>query len=1151
MSEFETKKPGSASIWTVNTLNTDSQANSDLFKDIEDIGNLPEITTIEELMAYVQENIIRFDTNPRNYKKDDYKSLLKMVNRAMFYIYRRDPEITKILNGVYYIGVASLLTDPLSDKAERGYNNNGIYSVSTAGTYVNFGVSVTEHEAKRCVTLLVPVFGNGEIGGQYSKVVYELPDFTTVSGERKADMFSFKIDNPVPSLLAGQVAWNTDEGTLVLGMNGGEVEQSIGFELYYHVQSTQYIANGDLLMSVGTHGNSGKILVARATPGIDPKYIIGIATEDIPLNGNGFATWFGKLKGINTTGSTVGESWVNGTILYQHPTIEGKFTSIKPSIGNKLPIAIVISSNVNGYIFARMERSVSINDINDINVVNPTDSQPLVYDQSIGGFTNKSNIKLNSITPTESFFLISGALSALDGISTDGRLYVEQNIEVNGQIESGGRIATSEGFKIYGKTENDFVMADNNTISLSDLRTGTYRLYNPSDNTQVVLSINEAGQVLIEGDIVQNGAAYNTHAENISTPQELIMLRFGAEVGIPLGALSGFVIEKYNGVNDGYIAIDSTGTLRIGDVTDLQPVLTREELDDATAYSPLFLNKNTYRAETLHPSTTKDDVIDSDSLTIKDSEDFNKPKWVSFLKIKTAVKNYLDNIYVSINGNQTINNIKTFTSSPIVPNPINPTDAANRQFVTGAVDAALMDGVEQVRSQATDKVPSSKVLDDELNKKQDVLPAEVIEWQLAYGIEVKTEDSTTAQLRVGNINLHKEKPIHTKMRGCLIKQNGDFNYYLDADDWLKKEDQTTSNLTGADGNVMIEVPEFYIKYEYRTPTDYRVMISEYPISGYNKVEKFYVGAYKASLNRPENKLASVRNFSAGYRGGNNNAAYDETDKELLGKPVTGISLNNFRIAARNNKPTTSEWNVLPYEQRKVLQWLYYIEFANLNSQLSVQAPIDGLVIGGGLSAGVTNADLSEWTAFNDTNPFINCGTTNSFGNRTGVTAVTVQNFGGGGQNRVFNTIRWRGIEDIFGHIWEHGDGCLVDIKTDGDGGTSTVFVAKEPAKFANTLTSDYQFVGGLVRGSQFIRTMLLGANGEVIPTVVSGAGSGNNGFWCDFHYTSINVSSLRTMLWGGAAANSSGAGIACSYSTYAPTTGLNLIGTRLCFIPNA
>jgi hypothetical protein len=103
--EFETRIPGNVSIWKVNPLNTDSQANSDLFKDLEDLDNLPEITSLEDFLAYVQENLIRFDTTPKNYKKDDYKALLKTINRALFYIYKRDSEIKQAFNNIRYLEI--------------------------------------------------------------------------------------------------------------------------------------------------------------------------------------------------------------------------------------------------------------------------------------------------------------------------------------------------------------------------------------------------------------------------------------------------------------------------------------------------------------------------------------------------------------------------------------------------------------------------------------------------------------------------------------------------------------------------------------------------------------------------------------------------------------------------------------------------------------------------------------------------------------------------------------------------------------------------------------------------------------------------------------------------------------------------------------
>lgn len=79
----------------------------------------------------------------------------------------------------------------------------------------------------------------------------------------------------------------------------------------------------------------------------------------------------------------------------------------------------------------------------------------------------------------------------------------------------------------------------------------------------------------VNGDIVQNGNSYITHAEEVYTKKDHIILREGA-----VGALTenaGFKILNYDGTNTGVIVLDSTGTLKIGDLGDEQPVATREE----------------------------------------------------------------------------------------------------------------------------------------------------------------------------------------------------------------------------------------------------------------------------------------------------------------------------------------------------------------------------------------------------------------------------------------------------------------------------------------------------------------------------------------------------------------------------------------------
>ena len=159
-------------------------------------------------------------------------------------------------------------------------------------------------------------------------------------------------------LLAGQIRYDGAEGTLQLGMNGGQVSQSIGLELYYRVKNNSLttINDGQLVMANGTDGNSGVINVKKWDTTSPYFYIMGIATETITNGDLGFVTWFGKINGIQSNGANYGETWVDGQILYPSLTVAGGFTKTLTDPTLQQPIAMVINSHPsNGQLFARVK----------------------------------------------------------------------------------------------------------------------------------------------------------------------------------------------------------------------------------------------------------------------------------------------------------------------------------------------------------------------------------------------------------------------------------------------------------------------------------------------------------------------------------------------------------------------------------------------------------------------------------------------------------------------------------------------------------------------------------------------------------------------------------------------------------------------------
>ena len=87
------------------------------------------------------------------------------------------------------------------------------------------------------------------------------------------------------------------------------------------------------------------------------------------------------------------------------------------------------------------------------------------------------------------------------------------------------------------------------------------------------------GTLTVFGDIYQCGSTYCAHAEEVYSCCDCIFLRDGATSPLATGDKSGFVALKYNGTANAVLAVDSTGTWRLGE-TDGDPnqvIATRAE----------------------------------------------------------------------------------------------------------------------------------------------------------------------------------------------------------------------------------------------------------------------------------------------------------------------------------------------------------------------------------------------------------------------------------------------------------------------------------------------------------------------------------------------------------------------------------------------
>ena len=354
-------------------------------------------------------------------------------------------------------------------------------------------------------------------------------------------------------------------------------------------------------------------------------------------------------------------------------------------------------------------------------------------------------------------------------------------------------------------------------------------------------------------------------------------------------------------------------------------------------------------------------------------------------------------------------------------------------------------------------------------------------------------------------------------------------------------------LNGYDGEVMVLVPEFWIK-SWDTETQREVRISPSKIDDtWEHQPRILIGAYHDTvLNTvPENmgylstleasSALSIANIHRYCMGGNLDPAYNQyitSDRcrSLLGKTRTKIS----RAAMRNNCRRSGK-EILSYLQyKRVLYWLYFIEYANFNCQAEFNSELTSEGFRqGGLGSGVTTISFDNWNKYIELNPLTPNGYTNEFGNRTNLKEMLITIPGvDGGESIIkdFESVpRWHGIENPFGDIETIVDGVIINPGSVVLNGITynEVYATDNPSLYSGSDYSKMRLVGMSVCNTNPIKEWDLGDTAEIVPRTL---GASITQFKCDCHYSSTFDSGLKQLTFGGSAWRGSNAGLGCSSS---------------------
>lgn len=200
--------------------------------------------------------------------------------------------------------------------------------------------------------------------------------------------------------------WNDVDGTLDIGLKGGNVTLQVGQEQIVRVvnktngtltQAAYQVVRFRTVAEGGAQGQRMAIRLAQANNDLNSATTIGIVTETIADNQEGFITTSGHVRGINTTGSLQGETWVDGDVLYLSPTIAGQLTNVKPTAPNHMVIVgyVEYAHANNGKILVKVDNGYEIGELHDVNITSASSGQWLEYDGSVWKNTSTFNYSIN------------------------------------------------------------------------------------------------------------------------------------------------------------------------------------------------------------------------------------------------------------------------------------------------------------------------------------------------------------------------------------------------------------------------------------------------------------------------------------------------------------------------------------------------------------------------------------------------------------------------------------------------------------------------------------------------------------------------------------------------------------------------------------
>jgi hypothetical protein len=300
--------------------------------------------------------------------------------------------------------------------------------------------------------------------------------------------------------------WNDGDGTLDLGLKGGNVTLQLGQEQLarvYNAEATT-LNDGEIVYISGSQGNRIAVKRADSTNEDGSRNTLGMVTETILSGEEGFVTTGGVVHGLNTIGLTAGATIFLGT--------NGQYTQTRPTAPNHTVIVGFVERvhASQGSIFVKIDNGYELNELHNIVADQPTLGDLLIYSGSV--WTGSKALS-GSYSLTGSLFIsgsvtgsFSGSLEGTSSYATSASYAIIQKDIKSGAVSSGW--ALTGGQYVYDVSFGTQYTTEDYSVTVTAVSDA--RIWTVQSKIVSGFRINSNSNIPLTGDVYWMSIPYNS-----------------------------------------------------------------------------------------------------------------------------------------------------------------------------------------------------------------------------------------------------------------------------------------------------------------------------------------------------------------------------------------------------------------------------------------------------------------------------------------------------------------------------------------------------------------------------------------------------------------------------------------------------------------